>query len=100
MADDDAPTGLPAVKEKKQEAAASRVTHCPKCNYKLRVVSNYLGVIAHCDPCKDFFPIASTPRRAEPVMNLPRGLHKRTLVEPDWEKAFEDIGESGNDPNQ
>lgn len=100
MADDNAPKGLPAAKNRKRETAADKMTHCPKCNNELRVVSNYLGVMAHCDPCKDFFPISSTPRRVEPVMNLPRGLHKRTMVEPDWGKAFEDTGESGNDPNQ
>jgi hypothetical protein len=73
---------------------------CPKCGNSLRVVSNYLGVHAHCDNCKDFFPVASTARRVEPTLNLPRGLRRRTLVEPDWGKAFEEIGDSSDDKNR
>lgn len=91
---DDEPKGLPPLKEKVPQSAASRVTHCPKCEKELRVVSNYQGVRAHCDSCKDQFPVSSSPRRVEPAMNLPRGLHKRTLVEPDWGKAFEEMGNS------
>jgi len=91
---DHEPKGLPPVKEESALSAINRVTHCPKCKRELRIVSNYLGVRAYCDTCKEQFPVASRPRRVEPAVSLPRGLHKRTLVEPDWGKAFEDIGGS------
>jgi phage FluMu protein Com len=99
MADDE-PKGLPPVQRQPPSpgSSATRPTHCAKCDYELRVVSNYLGVHAHCDRCKEIYPVSSSARRKEPVMNLPRGLRKVTLVEPDWGKAIEDIGESG-DPN-
>jgi hypothetical protein len=89
------PKGLPPVKQ--GPATASRRTHCHKCGSALRIVSNYLGVNAHCAKCKEVFPVASTAKRVEPVLSLPRGLRKRTMVEPDWGKAFEDIGGSNDD---
>lgn len=91
---DHEPKGLPPVKEEGAPSAVRQMTHCSKCGHELRIVSNYLGVRAHCDSCKEHFPVASTPRRVEPALNLPRGLHKRTLAEPDWGKAFEEIGDS------
>ena len=97
---DHEPKGLPPPKEVVDHSAAKRVTHCPKCDRELRIVSNYLGVRAHCDSCRDFFPISSSARRVEPALNLPRGLHKRTLVEPDWGKAFEEIGDSSDEQNR
>ena len=97
---DSGPKGLPPLKVQQDTSAIKRVDDCQKCGNKLRVVSNYLGVHAHCDNCKDSFPVASTARRVEPALNLPRGLHKRTLVEPDWGKAFEEIGDASDDKNQ
>lgn len=95
MTDD--PKGLPPVPHRGPSPGSptTRLTHCPKCDCQLRIVSNYLGVHSHCDPCKEVYPVSSSARRKEPIMNRPRGLRKVTLVEPDWGKAIEDIGESG-----
>lgn len=88
------PTGLPApVKEvKKDSSKGARV--CPKCNQECRIVSNELGVSAHCNHCKEFWPIsgALNPPNKIPLVG-PRPMVKQTMVEPDWERAFDDIEE-------
>ena len=74
--------------------AAARL--CPKCNKPGRVVSNHLGVNAHCGPCKMHWPITNTPLRPESPSVIPRGFSKKTMVEPDWNIAFDrDVDENG-----
>jgi hypothetical protein len=103
MSDDKKPlAGLPAVKPTTNSLEEQRIQKlldasrmCPKCNREGRVVSNYLGVNAHCGPCGIHWPVTNSPLHGETVGSTPRGLSKVTSVEPDWNIAFDrDIGDS------
>jgi hypothetical protein len=91
------PTGLPGAPEAKSERAVDTNRHCPKCHVEARIVANYLGINAYCDYCKIDWPIASTPMTMSLPMSPERGLHKVTLVEPDWNSAYEDGGGAGSE---
>lgn len=81
------PLPPPVVKGSEESALdASRV--CPKCGGETRIASNHLGVRAHCGKCKNSWAV-SGPRDAAIPQIPERGLSKRTLVEPDWDRAFE-----------
>lgn len=95
---DGAPTGLPGVKpasrpidDESLDNAVDRSRMCPKCGKPGRIVSNHLGVIGHCGPCKFHWPITNGPLRPELPVSIPRGISKQTHVEPDWNFAFEDL---------
>lgn len=85
-------TGLPepedAPEHPIQKVGAGTV--CQKCGNPGRVVSNSNGVNVFCGPCKIHWPISSAPLAPTMPPIEGRGLKKRTLVDPDWNRAFED----------
>lgn len=89
------PTGLPKVDAKEQAridaGAVDKSRICSSCGNEARVVANSSGVKAHCGPCKKWWPISSTPRAQEVPMVRGRGLRKETFVEPDWNKALDNV---------
>lgn len=98
---DNAPSSLPPVQEVNKEeeshldANVDAARNCPKCKKPGRVVSNRLGVNVHCGPCKIHWPITNAPLRPETPSALPRGFSKRTMVEPDWNIAYDtDVDET------
>lgn len=96
------PAGLPATDptEEEVETAAIRAEQtriCDKCgNRAQRVSSNNTGVTAYCE-CGHWWAIASRPIGGALPITPVRGLSKETLVEPDWNKAFEDTEGVRND---
>lgn len=89
-----APAGLPdPVKEVRQDNKGG-AKYCPKCGEECRIVSNYLGVNAHCNKCKDFWAVSGplAPPSRVPISG-PRPLYKQTSVEPNWERALEEPAE-------
>ncbi|GAF67775.1 unnamed protein product [marine sediment metagenome] len=82
--------GLPPENER---SAFDTARICKQCGETGRVVSNYLGTQVYCGPCKIDWPISSTPMAPQGPLASPRGLSKVTLVEPNFDKAFEEIGE-------
>jgi hypothetical protein len=94
------PTGLPPVDgaafgEQKTALEKSRV--CPDCGKETRIFSNHTGVKATCNTCKKTWSISMMPMNPPVPHSPPRGLHKQTLVQPDWDKAYDEIGESSDE---
>lgn len=90
----DFPKGLPEVDPSisdERVSAFDKGRVCPSCKSgkNVRIVSNASGVHAYCGPCKRHWPISSAPLGPQLPPELPRGLHKHTLVEPNWDKAFD-----------
>lgn len=95
MAKKTTPSGLPEIERDppahERSAALKPTAHtCSKCGNDARIVSNQYGVNAHCGVCKTHWPISSMPMAEVAVPIGPRGLRKKTTVEPDWNKAYED----------
>ena len=92
--------GLPPVVDKagpttKFDDTVRRASFCPRCGGEGRIVSNRLGVNAHCGPCGIHWPITNSPLQPDSPVTLPRELGKRTLVEPDWNLAYDtDVDET------
>ena len=82
--------GLPPRAER---SAVDNARICGRCGEEGRVVSGYLGTQVYCGPCKIDWPISSTPAASAMPLAPPRGLNKVTLVEPNYDTAFEEIGE-------
>ena len=72
---------------------------CPTCQGKARIVSNHRGLSGHCFKCKNSWPLASSALQPVSPVAPERGLSRQTVVEPDWNIAFEEIG-AGNDPHR
>ncbi len=90
----DTPQGLPPIPEGVAAGRAiDKLRRCPTCSSELRIVSNYLGVNGHCGPCKRHWPIAMTQMSPVVPQTPVRGLHKQTQVEPNWDIAFDEIGD-------
>jgi hypothetical protein len=98
---DKKPTGLPVVNSHRaahQENQIPNVRFCKKCReegrgeVEGRVVSNSLGVNVYCR-CGYQWPISSAALAPAMPDTMPRGLRKETWVEPDWNLAFEDLGD-------
>lgn len=91
---DNMPKGLPEAdptEELTQTAAvrAEQTKICDKCGERAyRVASGMGGVTAYCS-CGHWWVISSRPIGGVLPVTPPRGLSKQTLVEPDWDKAFE-----------
>jgi len=102
MVDDDKLTGLPesdpsAEYEETPAIQAEKVKICDKCGKRAtRVASNSGGVTAYC-ACGHWWAISTRPLANSMPMAPPRGLSKETLVEPDWDKAYEDMEGVNND---
>ena len=95
------PKGLPEVDPSAvagDVSAIEKARICPTCKGKTRIYTNSSGRFAHCGSCKTHFPISLGPAAQEITMTFPRGLHKQTFVEPDWNKAFD--GGSGDQLNE
>jgi hypothetical protein len=99
---DRVPKGLPKADptEELVETPAirsERVRICDKCGKKAyRVSSGSSGVAAYC-ACGHWWAISSNAVGGTLPMTPARGLSKETLVEPDWDKAFEDMEGARND---
>lgn len=63
--------------------------YCPTCGAEARIVSNFDGRRAFCGPCKKDWPISGAVLEVIPSTGA-RGLRKITLIEPNWEAAYED----------
>jgi len=88
------PTDLPEAKvvvfaKTPLEAAST----CEKCGGPTRIVSNYEGRRAWCNKCGHNWGISLAAVSLVPGGLETRGLSKRTLVEPDWNLAYEDLDE-------
>lgn len=94
---DGPPQNLPPVQERTSgrdagfDSALQKARLCPGCGKEGRVVSNRLGVNVYCGPCKRHWPVTNGPLRPETPVSVPRGFRKQTLVEPNWDLAFDDI---------
>jgi hypothetical protein len=99
--DNDKPAGLPPVAKKSAPdslppIAKSQLSsnldgnrNCPKCGQEGRSISNQFGLSMFCNACKFHWPISSTPIGGLVVPTPGRGLRKQTLVQPDWDIAFD-----------
>ena len=93
--DEDDPEDLPPATAKSKDVSAldaSRI--CEKCKgTSIRIVSNYEGRRAWCNECGHNWGISLATSQLIPDGLMGRGLNKRTIVEPDWNLAFEDLDE-------
>jgi hypothetical protein len=95
--------GLPPVDKsltQENRLAIDIARTCPYCKSAkgVRIVSNGYGVNAICGPCKRHWPISAAPLAPQMPESLPRGLHKQTLVEPNWDKAYDELeGDATNE---
>ena len=83
---------VPDLPEPKKASETNSITNgriCNKCGKEGRIVSNYLGINVHCDTCKTCWPIGGAIHNYDIAVSMPRGLAKRTLIEPDISIAFE-----------
>jgi len=95
------PKGLPPVPRATGSTALERNRLCPKCKEEGRTISNSLGLSVFCNKCKFSWPITSAPLDPKDELTEPRGLTKRTIVEPDWDMAWDDnIGENSGPPTR
>ena len=90
------PKGLPLIGYKAaldNRPVFERARICPYCHSGkgVRIVSNQNGVNAICGPCKKHWPISAVSMSKEVPMTMPRGFHKKTLVEPNWDRAYDEI---------
>jgi hypothetical protein len=69
---------------------------CQKCGREGRVVSNHNGIHIFCF-CGFSWPISSTALNPSAPLVPVRGFSKVTMVEPDFNKAFEEIGTRQNE---
>ena len=69
---------------------------CEKCGKHGRVISNYTGVSVHCT-CGYSWPISSAPLSPSVPMMPSRGFSKHTLIEPDWNAAYDEPSGGSND---
>lgn len=83
------PKGLPPVKRIASEDNREAVRFCSQCKQEGRVISNQYGIHIYCNTCKKWWPISSSPLTSTALPSPMRGLSKVTLVEPDWNMAFE-----------
>ena len=95
MTDESKLTGLPEFDPTEEYAETpavrtERVRTCDDCgNKKPRIAATSSGVTAYCS-CGKWWAISSAPIASTLPEVPPRGLSKTTLVEPDWNKAFDD----------
>lgn len=75
--------------------AKPNIRICKLCGKEGRIVSNSVGVNVWCQ-CGNRWPISSTSMSPPFPETLPRGLSKQVLVEPNWDLAFQDVGETPN----
>lgn len=95
------PMGLPPVAQATGKSALDRNRICPKCGGEGRTISNSSGLSLFCNPCKFYWPITTAPLDPKDIMTEPRGLRKKTVVEPDWDMAFdEEIGGQSGPPRR
>ena len=97
------PIGLPSLNRKaisRGVSAFEKARICPHCKSGkgVRIISNQYGVRAVCGPCKKHWPISAAPLSSEIPITVPKGFRKETLVEPNWEKAYDEI--SGDVTNE
>lgn len=99
--DTDAPERLPAVKAKRKRpdpVALSR--KCDKCSGEsVRVQSNFQERRAWCNNCGHNWAISMATSMVVRPEVFDRGLSKQTLVEPDWNLAYEDLDEWPDEDN-
>lgn len=93
--DDGPPEDLPEVTAKRAPADAVKASRiCEKCSStSVRINSTHEGRRAWCNQCGHNWGISMATSMHVRDGILSRGITKRTLVEPDWNLAFEDIGE-------
>jgi hypothetical protein len=97
--EEDDPEDLPKVKAKKKVSGpVDAARTCEKCKgTSTRIVSNYEGRRAWCNGCGHNWGISMALATVIPDGLEGRGISKRTLVEPDWNLAFEDLDEIDGD---
>lgn len=104
-APDDLPAPVGSTAGLKPIEAVEAARTCEKCGSKnVRIFSNYNGRQAKCTECKHWWSIAMVPAAAivRGDLNV-RGLSKRTVIEPDWNLAYEDLDDvydPNNDPTK
>lgn len=102
MADDKDLVGLPESDPDEEYVGTPAIQSeqakiCDKCGERAsRVASTGSGVTAYC-ACGYWWAITARPLANSLPMAPPRGLSKETLVEPDWDKAYEDMEGVDND---
>jgi len=94
--DPNKPTGLPEIQVSERAKKRSHLQEnmnkarmCPHCGKEGRIVSNQNGVNGFCGPCKRHWPVTSAPLMPESPLAPARGFHKTTVVDPDWNIAFD-----------
>lgn len=96
------PTGLPEADPTETQTEdpaiqSAKVRVCNVCGKgNARISSNYSGVAAHCT-CGNSWPLASSSLAPSFPVAPDRGLSKQTLVEPNWDLAFEDLEGENNE---
>lgn len=84
---------LPTSHVKKRKKALDAARTCEKCKgTEVRIVSNRMGVRAWC-VCGNNWGVSMAVLRPDLQVMGQRGLSKQVAVEPDWNLAYEDLGE-------
>lgn len=89
---EEAPDDLPSAPQKEKQATARDASRtCEKCgSTEVRINNAYDGSRAHC-VCGHSWSLSMFAVPYTPDGLMSRGITKRTLVEPDWELAYEDL---------
>ena len=89
--DAEAPKDLPEVKPAAKKSVLDAARICPKCgSNEIRINSSLQDRRAFCG-CGYNWAISMPAVAIMPDRLMERGLRKETLVEPDWETAYEDL---------
>lgn len=99
--DETTPETLPPVAKSHGKTNLDGNRNCPRCGEEGRPISNELGLSVFCNACKFSWPISSAPLGGVQPMTPVRGIRKKTVVEPDWDIAFDNnFGEDHGPPRR
>lgn len=96
----DKPGGLPPIPRGHGRSTIDRNRICNKCGEEGRVISNSGGVSVFCNKCKFAWPVSGVALDSTLAVTPSRGVVKRTLVEPDWDLAYEDLEDNRGPPKK
>ena len=97
--EESAPDDLPEIEQViKSKGPVDTARVCEKCqSTNIRINNTSVERRAFCGGCGHSWAISMATATMLPDGLFERGLHKRTLVEPDWDLAFEDQRDTPED---
>lgn len=83
---------LPSSSGPRKVRAIDAARTCPYCgSTEVRIAAGSNGVRAYCTPCKRHWGVSMAPMAPTIPLTRGRGIHKETLVQPDWSLVDENL---------